>query len=247
MSRSLRAGGYLEPTARAIEDVCWSCRLQLQRRGFHTIKASKSRQPTETISADEENFTNNKGSLVPSKEAATKSSSLPVQIPSSKDGSVNPRPPIPRQTEPPGHGIPDVNNGSIQPRAIQGATVRYFTSPLSRRSQYQKTYDPRIEQVRRQINERAVQDQNERQLKATLNHAIQLSKLNALQPKISSSPPGGAVHSATPSRLSPSNKGPSGYTPRNLARQYSTNAVGEKIEPLWSISELIDKVLGHYP
>lgn len=245
MLGSLKAASYLLPPGRSIEDVCWNCRFQLQRRAFRTTRPTKSSQQKETISVNEGRFTDTKDGSGYTEKSAVQSSSPPIPTSPSENTSLNNSSDVSEEPTPPRHRIPGARSSTLptRPTAIEGGTVRYYGSNVLKGSAHKETYDPRFEQVRRQIQERAIRDQEERKLKARLDHAIQLSKLDVARPNKSSVSSVGPLHSAPPNRLGPSANASSRYTPMSPARQYSTNPVGEKVDTVRGITALMDVVL----
>jgi len=241
MSGRLSAGGYFKPPGRAIEGVCWKCRLQLQRRGLHAARPARFSQ---TISANEDN----RDGLRPTGNPAVWSSTQAVQA-TSGNVSYNTGPDRSEYPDSSQHRVPDVPDWvlSKKPSNMKDSAVRYYKSPVTSRSSYQETHNPHFEQFRLQIKRKEMQDHDESRLKASLDHAIQPSKLDTSQPRNRSIPPTRQLHAAQSDRLGPSAKDSSGYVPKSLTRQSSTNTVGEKNDTLQCVRQLTVKVPRHEP
>lgn len=230
MSGRLRAGSYLRPPGKTIEDVCWKCRLQLQRRGLYARTLAGSSQ---AVSTEEGKSLSNKDGLRANGEPAVSPSTSVVQATSGNvsDKTGPERSEIPDSSQ---HRVPDVPGSvlSTEPSTVKGFAVHYLHSFFTKGPGYKKTKNPYFEQARRQIVRRAYQESGERQLKAKLSDAIQLSKLDTALPNNYNSPPVRQLHVAQPNRLGLSPKGPSRYGSKQPTRQYSTTAVGEKNDTL---------------
>lgn len=230
MSGRLRAGSYLRPPGKVIEDVCWKCRLQLQRRGLHARTLAGSSQ---AVSTNEGESLSNRDGLRANGESAVSPSTSAVQA-TSGNGSDKTGP---ERSETPAssqHRVPDVPGSvlSTEPSTVKGFAVHYNHKFFLKGLGYSEITKRNFEEAGRQIVRRAYQESRERQLNAKLSNAIQLSKLDAALPNNHNSPPVRQLHVAQPNRLGLSRKGPVRYGSKQPTRHNSTTAVGEKNDTL---------------